>query len=138
VTHPQGLHRNGNAVFRLLSHLVLTTKYRRRVFTGEMVSRCNAIFGDLCATWGATLVECSGEADHIHALLDVPPKVRPSDLVNNLKTVSSRRLRSEFPPLRAAYRGKPVLWSPSYCLLSVGGAPIEVLKRYIEAQDKPA
>ena len=137
MAHAQALHRNFNAVFRLVYHLVLTTKYRRRVFTGEMVDRCGAIVGDLCTTWGGTLIECSGEGDHVHALLDMPPKVRPSDLVNNVKTVTSRRLRAEFPALRAAYRGKPVLWSPSYCILSAGGAPIDVLKRYVEAQAKP-
>jgi len=59
-------------------------------------------------------------------------------VVNNLKTVTSRRLRAEFPALREAYSGKPALWSPSYCLITVGGAPLEVLRRYIENQDKPA
>jgi putative transposase len=67
----------------------------------------------------------------------MPPKIRPSDLVNILKTRTSRLLRSEFPALRAAYRGKAVLWSPSYCILSAGGAPIEILRRYVEEQNKP-
>ena len=67
----------------------------------------------------------------------MPPKVRPSDLTNNIKTVLSRRLRSEFPALRVAYRGKAVLWSPSYCIISAGGAPIEILKRYVENQKRP-
>jgi len=133
----QELRSNFNAVFRLFYHLVLVTKYRKRVFTAPMLDRCQAILGDLCQAWEGALVECSGEEDHVHALLDMPPKVRPSELVNNLKTVTSRRLRAEFPVLRAAYRGKPVLWSPSYCILSAGGAPIEVLKRYIENQDRP-
>jgi putative transposase len=134
----QALHTNGNAVFRLVYHLVLVTKYRRKVLTGAMIERAAAILTRLAPAWRGELLECSGEADHLHALLDVPPAVRPSDLVNNLKTVTSRRLRAEFPALRAAYRGKAVLWSPSYCILSAGGAPIEVLKRYIETQDKPA
>lgn len=102
-----------------------------------MLDRCAAILGDLCAAWECAVVECSGEPDHVHALLDMPPKVRPSDLINLLKTVSSRRLRSEFPALRAAYRGKPVLWSPSYFLVSAGGAPIDIIRRYIENQEKP-
>jgi putative transposase len=67
----------------------------------------------------------------------MPPRVRPSDLINVLKTVSSRRLRKEFPALQAAYRGKPVLWSPSYCLISAGGAPIEILRQYVENQTRP-
>jgi putative transposase len=63
--------------------------------------------------------------------------VRVSDLVNNLKTVTSRRLRAEFPAVRAAYGDKAVLWSPSYCVVSAQGAPLGVLKRYIEGQQRP-
>ncbi len=113
------------------------TKYRRNVLTGPMLDRGAAILASLCVAWGGELLECSGEADHLHALLDMPPRVRPSDLVNNIKTVLSRRLRAEFSALRAAYCGKSVLWSPSYCIISAGGAPIEILKRYVENQKRP-
>ena len=133
----QALHRNNNAVFRLVYHLVLVTKYRKPVLSGAMIDHARGLFGDLCRAWEGTLLECSGEADHLHALIDVPPKVRPSDLVNNLKTVLSRQLRKEFPAVRTAYRGKPVLWSPSYCLISAGGAPIEILRQYVENQKRP-
>lgn len=133
----QALHSNNNAVFRLVYHLVLVTKYRRKILTGETVDRARAILTELAASWGGTLLECSGKADHLHALLDMPPRVRPSDLVNNLKTVTSRRLRAEFPALRAAYR-QAALWSPSYCLISAGGAPIEILRQYVENQERPA
>ena len=134
---PQELRSSNNARFRLVYHLVLVTKYRRRVLTGATVDRARAILRALCLAWEGSLLECSGEADHLHALFELPPKARPSDVVNNLKTVLSRRLREEFPALRSAYRGKPVLWSPSYCILSAGGAPIEVLRRYVENQKKP-
>jgi len=70
-------------------------------------------------------------------LWGMPPKVRPSDLVNNLKTVLSRQLRKEFPALRIAYRGNAVLWSPSYCIISAGGARLEILRRCVENQKKP-
>jgi putative transposase len=133
----QSLHRNSNAIFRIVYHLVLVTKYRRNVLTGPMIDRSAEILASLVVGWQGEVLECSGETDHLHVLLDLPPKARPSDVVNNVKTVLSRRLRKEFPTLRAAYRGKAVLWSPSYCIVSAGGAPIEVLKRYIEAQDKP-
>lgn len=116
-------------------HLVLVTKYRRKVLTGAMLERAQVILGELAVSWRGELLECSGQADHLHALLDLPPAVRPSDAVNNFKTVTSRRLRSEFSELRTAYRGRAVLWSPSYCLLSAGGASIEVLKNYIEQQN---
>jgi putative transposase len=133
----QAIHRNFNAVFRLVYHLVLVSKYRRRVFDASILARCKDILATLCVSSGGTLLECSGEADHIHALLDMPPRVRPSDLINVLKTVSSRLLRKEFPSLRAAYREKAVLWSPSYCLISAGGAPIEILRQYVENQNRP-
>jgi putative transposase len=133
----QALHRNSNAVYRLVYHLVLVSKFRRKVFTAPMLDRCSTILASLCVAWGGELIECNCESDHVHALLDMPPKVRPSDLINNIKTVLSRRLRSEFPQLRAAYRGKAVLWSPSYCILSAGGAPIEILRQYVENQKRP-
>lgn len=137
MSRTQALHRNNNAVFRLVYHLVLVTKYRKRVLSGAMIDHARGLLGDLCRAWEGALLECSGEADHLHALIDVPPKVRPSDLVNNLKTVLSRQLRKEFPSLRTAYRDKPVLWSPSYCLISAGGAPIEILRQYVENQKRP-
>ena len=117
-------------------HLVLVTKYRRRVLTAAMVDRCKEILSDTALAWGCVVIESEGEADHVHVLIETLPRVRPSDLVNNLKTVTSRRLRSEFAALRGAYR-KPVLWSPSYCVVSAGGAPLEVIKRYIQDQDRP-
>jgi len=118
-------------------HLVLVSKYRKKVFTGPMLDRCSEMLAGICVSYSGELLECSGEADHVHALLDMPPKVRPSDLVNIIKTSLSRRLRSEFPELRLAYRGKAVLWSPSYCILSAGGAPIEILRQYVENQKRP-
>ena len=133
----QELHSNWNARYRLVYHLVLVTKYRRKVLTGPILDRAADILRATCKAWEGECIECSGEGDHLHALLDMPPKIRPSDLVNILKTRTSRLLRSEFPALRAAYRGKAVLWSPSYCILSAGGAPIEILRRYVEEQNKP-
>ena len=117
--------------------MVLVTKHRKRVLSGTVIDHARELLSDLCRAWEGTLLECSGEADHLHALIDIPPKVRPSDLVNNLKTVLSRQLRKEFPTVRTAYRGKPVLWSPSYCLISAGGAPIELLRQYVENQKRP-
>ncbi len=133
----QALHANGNAVFRLVYHLVLVTKYRRRILTGAVLARASDILSGTCEAWRGSVLECSGEADHLHALIDLPPKVRPSDLVNIAKTRTSRLLRAEFPALRVAYR-KPVLWSPSYCIISAGGAPIEILRQYVENQKRPA
>ncbi|MGF1479034.1 MAG: IS200/IS605 family transposase [Cyanophyceae cyanobacterium] len=82
-----------------------------------------------------SLVEFNGEADHLHVLMSVNPKVQPSKLINNLKTVSSRLIRKEFAEhLNRVYRGKPILWSRTYCLLACGGAPLAVIRQYIEQQ----
>jgi len=133
----QELKANGNAVFRLWLHLVLVTKYRRKVLNGAILSRCGELVRETCERWEVTVAEFNGEHDHVHILLDVPPKLRPCDLVNALKTRTSRVLRSEFSELREAYYGKSVLWSPSYCMVSAGGAPLDIIKRYIEDQNTP-
>jgi putative transposase len=99
-----------------------------------MLERLGVIFGETLKKWEGTLVEFNGEADHVHLLISVNPKVQPSKLVNNLKTVSSRLIRKEFAEhLGKVYR-KPVFWSRSYCIISCGGAPISVLKHYIQQQ----
>jgi putative transposase len=131
------LRTSNNARFRLVYHLVLVTKYRRGVLSAAMIARASEILHALAKAWEGSILECSGEADHLHVLFELPPKARITKVVNNYKTVTSRRLRSEFPALRAAYRGKAVLWSPSYCILSAGGAPIEILKQYVENQKLP-
>ena len=85
----------------------------------------------------AELAEFSGEAEHVHLLVNFPPTVALSRLVNSLKGVSSRRLRQEFPDLHRHYWRAKRLWSGSYFAGSVGGAPISVLLQYIEQQDRP-
>lgn len=118
-------------------HLVFVTKYRRKVFTSEVMQRLGAIFKSVCADFEAELVEFDGEGDHIHLLINYPTKVSVSKLVNSLKGVSSRMIRKEsFPTIKAALWGKQ-LWSPSYFASSCGGASIEILKKYIEQQKTP-
>lgn len=85
----------------------------------------------------AEIVEFNGESDHVHLLISYPPKYSISQIVNSLKGVSSRKIKMHHPELiRPAYM-KDAIWSPSYFASSVGGAPIEVLKQYIEQQDRP-
>jgi putative transposase len=96
------------------------------------------IFAAVCADFGAELAEYNGEAEHVHLLVVYPPTVRLSALVNSLKSVSSRRLRQEFPELRQHYWRAQRLWSRSYFAGSVGGAPLTVLRQYIEQQRRPA
>ena len=83
-------------------------------------------------------MEFNGEADHVHLLISLPPNLDLSAFVNNLKTTSSRLVRRDFAdPLHYVYRGKPVFWSRSYCILSCGGAPLSIRKQYIEQQAAP-
>ncbi|MCP4745754.1 MAG: IS200/IS605 family transposase [Desulfobacteraceae bacterium] len=74
-------------------------------------------------------------ACHVHILFDTYPKLALSKLVNTLKTISSRQLRKEFAGHLKKFYSKPVLWSRSYCIVSAGGAPLSVIKRYIENQN---
>jgi len=93
---------------------------------------------DVCTDFECELAEFNGESNHVHLLVNFPPKVALSKLVNSLKGVSSRRMRQEFPDLRRhCYRANR-LRSASYFAGSVGGAPISVLRHYIEQQNRPA
>ncbi|MES9854964.1 MAG: IS200/IS605 family transposase [Candidatus Thiodiazotropha sp. L084R] len=83
------------------------------------------------------LDEFGGEGDHIHLLMDFHPNVAPSKFINSLKTVTSRLIRKEFPDRVSRFYCNPVLWTRAYCLISAGGAPLAVLKQYIENQDAP-
>ncbi len=89
-------------------------------------------FTGLLKKWGGTLLACNGEADHMHLLIELPPTVLLSVFVNNGKTVSSRLLRKAYRTALARWYRQPMLWSRSYCVLSCGGAPLRVLRQYIE------
>lgn len=128
--------RGRHCVFALHVHLVFVTKYRRRVFTSAHFKDMRDIFKKVCSDFSAELIEFDGEDDHVHLLVHYPPKVALSSLVNSLKGVSSRRLRQMHPTLARRYwRG--VLWSPSYFAASCGGAPLNIIKNYIEKQRTP-
>jgi len=116
-------------------HLVFVTKYRKCVFTPEILLTMNSVFTKICEDFEAELVQCDGERDHVHLLINYPPKVSVSKMVNSLKGASARRLRRIHPELKVCYR-KGVLWSPSYFAASCGGAPISIIRQYIEDQGK--
>ncbi|HCL8067251.1 IS200/IS605 family transposase [Enterobacter cloacae] len=129
----QEIKRNRHSAYLLHVHIVFVTKYRRKVFEEFHLEKVNQYVSEVCGDFGAELKECDGEADHVHMLIEYPPTVQLSKLVNSLKAVTSRRLRNEFLDLRAAY-SKPVLWSRSYFVGSCGGSPLEVVKKYIQHQ----
>jgi putative transposase len=132
--HLQALY---HCVFSLQFHLVLVTKHRRKVISEEMKKRLGGIFLDTLRKWECELIEFNGEADHVHLLFSATPKVALSVLVNNLKTVSSRLIRKEFTQEVSKVYWKPVFWHRSYCLLTCGGAPLSVIKQYIQQQGEP-
>jgi putative transposase len=118
--------------------LVFVTKYRRGVFDDEMLRHCEQAMRRVCGDFEAVLREFNGEDDRVHLLIEYPPKVPVPALVNSLKGVSARRLRAEFTGRgnRAGMNGH--FWSPSYLAASCGGAPLPVIRQYIEQQSRPA
>lgn len=131
------LRRGRHVVFNLHIHLVFVAKYRRKVFTKEILDDMRQIFESVCTNFEAQLVEFDGENDHVHLLVNYPPKVSISKLVNSLKGVSSRMIRQKnYPSIREKLWGG-ALWSPSYFAGSCGGAPISIIRQYIEQQNTP-
>ena len=121
----------------LHAHLVFVTKYRRKVFTDAMLTYCQTIMREVCTDVGAELVEFNGEADHVHLLVSYPPALAISTLVQRLKGRTAYAVRHEYTGacVRARMRGR--LWSPSYFAVSCGGAPLSIIKQYIDGQDQP-
>lgn len=124
-------------VYDLNIHLVLVTKYRKKVITKPILNRLSEIFTATCSKWRCEVLEFNGEPDHIHLLINFPPDVEVSKLVNNLKTVSSRLIRKDFPEQLGQLYSKPVFWSGAYFVASCGGVTIEQLKTYVEHQHSP-
>jgi putative transposase len=121
------IRRGRHCVFNLHVHWVFVAKYRRRVFDARAIDVLRSVFAAVCSDAHATLVEMDGEDDHVHLLVEYPPKLAVSSLVNSLKGVSSRLLRQQRPDIRKRY-WKGVLWSPSYFACSCGGAPISIVR----------
>lgn len=136
MTKATEIRKGRHCVFLMHAHLVFVTKYRKAVFTKIHLTSMHSIFSKICDDFESKLVEFDGEKDHVHLLINYPPKISVSRLVNSLKGVSSRKLRLEQPNL-LQYYWKGVLWSPSYFAGSCGGAPIEIVRKYIEQQNTP-
>jgi len=127
-----------SCVFKNFYHLVFVTKYRRQVFTHTMLTRIQILFQETCKQMDCELLEFNGEDDHVHILISVPPKLSIAVLVGKLKGKSSYFIRQEFASqLKYKLWGKN-LWSPSYCCVTCGGAPLDIVKVYIEQQRRPS
>lgn len=130
--------RNGrHVVYKLHAHIVLTPKYRKPVMTERVTDSLRSTFAEVCARHGATLDEFETDRDHAHLLVSYPPKISLSVLVMSLKTISSMRVREHhWPEITNALWGQH-FWSPSYAVVSCGGAPLDTVKAYIRNQQSP-
>lgn len=130
------LDRNMHSVFLLNYHLILVTKYRRQVFDDEIAARAKGFFEYIAVNYHITLIEWNYDKDHVHILFRAHPNTQISRFINAYKSASSRLLKKEFPTIREKL-WKDAFWSQSFCLLTTGGAPLEVIQKYIESQGMP-
>lgn len=137
MTTENDIRTGRHCVFAIRAHLVFVTKYRKKVFTSEALDILKEVMQKVCDDFDVELAAFEGEDNHVHLLINYPPQIQLSKLVNSLKGVSSRMLRKQMPSIANRYY-KDVLWSPSYFAASCGGAPLSVIKQYVEQQNRPA
>ena len=122
---------NRNVVYSSKYHVVWTPKYRRPVLQNNIAVRLEQVLRETCDKYQAETIAVEIMPDHVHLLVEVDPQFGIHRLVKNLKGVSSRLLRQEFPYLKSRL---PTLWTNSYFVSTVGGAPLSVIKQYVENQ----
>lgn len=127
------LDKNAHSVFLLHYHIVFVVKYRRQVFDDYISKRAREIFERISVNYNITLEEWNHDKDHVHILFRAHPRTPISKFINAYKSASSRLLKKEFPQIREKL-WKEHFWSQSFCLLTTGGASINVIKKYIESQ----
>ena len=131
--------KSAHSSYLIQAHIIFVTKYRERKFTSEMLDKMDFIIKRECLKLKSELVEFNGESDHVHMIISYLPSISISisRLVNVLKSITGREMNLWFPQLNQVAWRKNALWNSGYFACSVGGAPIEVLKQYIEQQDRP-
>jgi putative transposase len=129
--------KGSHSVFSVRLHFVFVTHYRRKAITAQMLERLREMFFQVCKKMDCELLECSGEQDHVHLLVDFHPKQSIAAVAGSLKAATSRMVKKEFPIEFAKWYSKQSFWSGSYYVASTGGAPIERLKKYIQSQNSP-
>ncbi|MDT2309427.1 IS200/IS605 family transposase (plasmid) [Enterococcus faecium] len=120
-------------VFLLYYHLILVTKYRRQVIDDEISEHAKTTFERISESYHITLVEWNHDKDHIHIMFKAQPKTELTKFINAYKSASSRLIKRDFPKVKQ-FLWKEMFWSKSFCLLTTGGAPIDVIKKYIQNQ----
>lgn len=129
------LDSNNHSVFLLYYHLVLVVKYRRNVFEDDMSDYAKDMFVRLSENYNITLVEWNHDVDHVHILFKAHPNSEMTKFINAYKSASSRLIKRDFPQVKKKL-WKEMFWSRSFCLLTTGGSPIDVVKTYIENQSE--
>lgn len=129
------LRKGRHSVSDLKIHIIFVTKYRQKILTKDSLELIGEVFSNVLKGLDCKLVEFNGEGDHIHSIIEYPPKLSVSKIANALKGTSSRLYGKEGYP--KPY-GQNSLWSPSYFAASIGGAPLEILKEYVRNQEKPS
>ena len=127
------LESNNHSVFSLNYHLVLVVKYRRKVIDDTISERLRGIFLYIAPSYNITLKEWNHDIDHVHVLFSAHPKTELTKFLNAYKSASSRLIKKEYPGIREKL-WKESFWSKSFCLITTGGATIEVIRKYIESQ----
>ena len=128
--------KNCHAQYHLEYHLVLVTKYRKPCITEDMFRYLREETVRILKLNEVELLEMSYEPDHVHLLISAPPQVQLSKIINSYKSATSRHLRAKYAEHLAKFFWKPYFWNRSYLILSSGGAPIEVIKQYIQNQKR--
>ena len=132
------LHKAAHSVYLIHLHLYLTTKYRRKIINQAIAGRITEVTTGICEKHKCAILAEGAEPDHIHFLIDLHPDNNISQLIKSIKSVTSKAIRQEFPKrFTDFYRNKRALWGRQKFVVSVGGAPLEIVKQYIENQDEP-
>lgn len=128
------LDTNNHSVFLLHYHLILVTKYRRQVIDDEISDFAKDTFIRISESYHITLIEWNHDKDHVHIVFKAQPKTELTKFINAYKSASSRLIKRDFPRVKQ-FLWKEMFWSKSFCLLTTGGAPIDLIKRYIQNQE---
>ena len=127
------LRNNNHSVFTIHFHLILVVKYRKKVINDEISERLKEIFRSIEGNYNIALEEWNFDLDHVHILFRSEPNSNISKFINAYKSASSRLIKKEYPSIRSRLY-KEAFWSQSFCLISIGEASIETIKKYIESQ----
>ncbi len=134
------LRKGAHAIFKIQFHIIFVTKYRKNVINKAILDKLQQVFSRVCEKRKCELLEFNGEENHVHLLVDAHPDNNISQMVSSLKSASSRIIRKEFEEyLKQFYWKKedPSFWTDAYCIISSGGAPLNIIREYIQSQETP-